>query len=505
MAALVHELSANTDTPQAFQDPTTGKKTLQSIDRVMHFGDDGKLHSYSSKPPLLVWLYAAVYGVVHVLTGTSVYDMPLWCGRWTIAAAHLAPLAFYWWLLIDLIRRATRSDFAFWILALAAVFGTHLTPFAVTVNNHLPGAICALVTLKLALMALSSKGNLWHFGGAGTLAASCVVCELPALSWCAMVGGILLLAQPRRTFVAFLPMALLVAIAATVSNYWTHGSWRPPYAHRGLGEALQEFPTANEKESAITLPQLVVGEIPAESKGPAIEDLKPWLTDKEPELAWEAWQIVPSLRSAHWELRGVDVSDGSIVQRFALVPVREGELTAGELRWKLHAWDDWYDHPGTYWTERKITGVDKGEPSRIKYAFHSLLGHHGVFSLTPIFLLSLGSLFYARRESIWEQRLIYGIQVVTLVCLVFYWSRSQIDRNYGGVSCTFRWLLWLVPLWLWIAGETADRWSVHRWGRVGMQLLLAVSVFSAFSAISNPWQHPWLYRLSDYLGWIAAG
>ena len=37
---------------------------------------------------------------------------------------------------------------------------------------------------------------------------------------------------------------------------------------------------------------------------------------------------------------------------------------------------------------------------------------------------------------------------LTAVGLTFYLSRPMIDRNYGGVSCGFRWMFWLTPLWL---------------------------------------------------------
>ena len=33
-------------------------------------------------------------------------------------------------------------------------------------------------------------------------------------------------------------------------------------------------------------------------------------------------------------------------------------------------------------------GIDRGEPSPAVYALHVLVGHHGIFSLTPIWLLS---------------------------------------------------------------------------------------------------------------------
>jgi hypothetical protein len=90
---------------------------------------------------------------------------------------------------------------------------------------------------------------------------------------------------------------------------------------------------------------------------------------------------------------------------------------------------------------------------------------------------------------------------VTLVCLVFYLTRPLIDRNYGGVSCGFRWMFWFIPLWLICLVPAADWLLARRWGRVTAILLLAVSVFSATYATANPWSHPWLWQWGEFAGW----
>src|SRR5690606_7312868 len=60
--------------------------------------------------------------------------------------------------------------------------------------------------------------------------------------------------------------------------------------------------------------------------------------------------------------------------------------------------DNWYDYEYTvggktresYWRNRQ--GIDRGEPSKGVYALHALVGHHGVFSLTPVWLLSFAGM-----------------------------------------------------------------------------------------------------------------
>src|SRR6185295_1887327 len=64
-------------------------------------------------------------------------------------------------------------------------------------------------------------------------------------------------------------------------------------------------------------------------------------------------------------------------------------------RSKTDATDNWYAYKYTlggrerssYWLDPQ--GLDRGEPSKLTYAVHVLVGHHGVFSLTPVWLLSV--------------------------------------------------------------------------------------------------------------------
>jgi hypothetical protein len=85
---------------------------------------------------------------------------------------------------------------------------------------------------------------------------------------------------------------------------------------------------------------------------------------------------------------------------------------------------------------------------------------------------------------------------VTLVCLVFYLVRPEIDRNYGGVASGFRWMFWFAPLWLVAMLPAADRVSAVRWQRAVALVLLAASVLSVSYPTWNPWTHPWIYDFS---------
>lgn len=172
--------------------------------------------------------------------------------------------------------------------------------------------------------------------------------------------------------------------------------------------------------------------------------------------------------------------------------------------------DHWYDYDyerngrtyQSYW--RSPVGIDRGEPSRAVYALHTLVGHHGIFSLTPIWILSavgLG-LWLCSPGDPRRRQLALLVAALSLVCLVFYLTRPQNDRNYGGMTCGLRWMFWFVPMWLVAMLPALDAMASRRWLRGLALVLLAVSVLSASYPIWNPWTHPWLLDLFYSLGWV---
>lgn len=177
-------------------------------------------------------------------------------------------------------------------------------------------------------------------------------------------------------------------------------------------------------------------------------------------------------------------------------------------RSETDAADNWYDYEFTvngktrdsYWRNRR--GIDVGEASRATYAVHTLVGHHGVFSLTPVWLLSLfgGAALLGSRDRAARQ-LAWLTLAITAACLVFYIGlRPQGDRNYGGATNGFRWLFWLAPLWVAMLLPAVERLRSSRFGMGLAATLLALSVMSASYPTWNPWTHPWVYRWLDYLG-----
>ncbi|HEX5472049.1 MAG TPA: hypothetical protein VFW73_09190 [Lacipirellulaceae bacterium] len=171
--------------------------------------------------------------------------------------------------------------------------------------------------------------------------------------------------------------------------------------------------------------------------------------------------------------------------------------------------DNWYEYTYTvngrevqsYWLNRQ--GIDRGEPSKLTYAVNVLVGHHGIFSLTPLWLLSIvGVWMWLRSSDPLNRELAAGIALVSLICLAFYIGlRPLEDRNYGGMTSGFRWMFWCAPLWIVAMIPAADRLARSIAGQALAAVLLTFSILSASYPTWNPWVQPWIYNWMVWCGW----
>jgi hypothetical protein len=188
----------------------------------------------------------------------------------------------------------------------------------------------------------------------------------------------------------------------------------------------------------------------------------------------------------------------------------------------------WYEYEGSAWTIRPGEvkhGIDWAYQTEgsLTYAFHVLFGHHGWFSLSPIYLLALAgvgnTLLWGKRKqaalapksaqnsrdySLANLKMLAALLVIVSgAAFGFYiFGVNERNRNYGGWTGGLRWLMWLTPLWLLSMLPAADWLASRNWGRRFGYFLLAVSIFSASYASRNPWRHPWIYDLMESRGWI---
>ncbi len=134
------------------------------------------------------------------------------------------------------------------------------------------------------------------------------------------------------------------------------------------------------------------------------------------------------------------------------------------------------------------------------YLFHMTLGHHGFWSLTPIFFFSLAGLTrLLRRFDEPMAAVAWMTALLTMVVLAFY-TWNPLARNYGGSTQGLRWLFWLIPFWLLLLPKGVEAGQNRGWIRWLSLLALAVSILSVGYAVRNPWTHPWILDALEHLG-----
>ncbi len=482
-------------------DDIVAEPNWDTIDMVQHKDRNGDRRLYSSKPPLLATLYSIAYWPIHKISGATLGTHPYEIGRPLLILFNVVPMLIALVLLGRMLDLLGGTDWGRIFVMAAACLGTFLTTFAVTLNNHLPAAVCATIATYFATRIwYDADVRRSHFFLAGLFAALTAACELPALVFFGLLGAALLWKHPRETLMFGVPAAILVIAAYFGTNYIAHDNWRPAYAQRGDGPELFYFSDDNVERAAAELDESrVSGELAAAFAAHeiALSD-KLRVRRKAEHLARDdesRWVIEDQTSNDWYTVRFAKNDEGLVKPALA-----------------VHRHNDWYDYEFTrgeganqriipsYW--RNPRGIDSGEEDAGKYALHALIGHHGIFSLTPVFLLSLAGLIcwlvdrrYGCRE------LAALIAITSIVCVTFFVLRPPLDRNYGGMTSGFRWVFWLAPLWLLAALPAADWFSTTRLRCAVAYVLLALSVISVVYPTWNPWTYPWLTNLWLYMGW----
>jgi hypothetical protein len=376
-----------------------------SLDKVM---DPQTKVFYSSKPPLFSTLMAGEYWLLKHLFGLNLTDGRWWVVRIGLLTANALPLAIYLLLLGRILERYGSTDWGRVYVFVAAAFGTFVSTFAVTLNNHTPAACTTLFALYPLLVWRPDDPDgeppASAFAVSGFFAALTAAFELPAASLLAGLFVGLLVQYPRRTLLCFVPAAAVPVAGFFLTNYLAIGQLKPAYGEFG---------------------------------GP------------------------------------------------------------------------WYEYEGSYWRADSMVvkrGIDWAGTmeSRPTYAFHLLLGHHGVFTLTPIWLGSLAGMLWALKgplRSSGPLRQVTWLALAVTAAVTVFFAAIVSTVNYGGWTSGARWFFWLTPLLLLALLPVADRLGTSRAGRGLSYVLLGVSVFSATFPAWNPWRMPWIYRLMEEFGW----
>ncbi len=360
----------------------------ETIDKVRREG-----HDYSSKLALLPTMLAGEYWLIKQLTRWSIKDQTDLVCRAILFTVNVVPLIIYLGLIGQLIGRHVRSHWwkLYWLIA--AAFGTYVTGYSTTLNDHSVGAWSALFAIYSAIRILYENDRRpLQYALSGLFAAFTVCNQLPAVFFAVGLFGWMLIKDWKRTLAFFVPAGALPVIAFLVTTYLSTGGLVPYY----------------------------------------------------------------------------------LMKHTAL-----------------------YNYPGSYWTEPK--GTDALHEPKHLYLFNCLLGHHGFFALSPIFVLSLVTFVLALRDRAMPMRgLVWFVLGVSLLTIALNTLQTN---NYGGGCQGFRYLIWPVPLWILVGAIKADAYGAARWVKGLAVVFLFVSIVSMACATGNPWAESWLSDLWNQAGW----
>jgi hypothetical protein len=227
---------------------------------------------------------------------------------------------------------------------------------------------------------------------------------------------------------------------------------------------------------------------------------------------------------------------------FATNWLATGDLKPAYMRKEL------YQYVGSYWVDPKsMSRIDAlnfhPEPHWL-YFLHLTVGHHGLFSLTPVWLLTgwlglgrLAALFSptaserpaapsttvgapSTRASAPADTVLVActdpafavgrigpvIGDLALAALAMslinfgYFQFLNDQRNYGGFCHGPRWLMWPGGLWLFLVPAA---WRIAARSAFGRRLAgaaLVISMLSTADTWYNPWTRSWLHRIFVWFG-----
>lgn len=456
----------------------------ETIDMVKHGLSDEEYdpadpfsgYLYSSKPTLLPTLMAVPYWLIYQTTGLSCRDHPFFMTRFLLVIYNLIPLMFGWFLMTRLIERFGRNDFGGEEISESGGNRAVSQEDAESAQREKSARETADWSKIFAVAVLCFATFLSTFAVTLNNHLPGVVAIIIALY---AAVRILVDGEPKRRYFFIAALFGSLAVACEI----------PAILIAGLIclALLRKFPL-----------RTIFVSLPA------------------------ALAVIAAFFGTNY------IAHGSFRQAYAHkrdhIALAKAENPDAADGFKVTTFDpnDWYVYryfPSgakreaknarlSYWSDRQ--GIDRGEESRGVYALHALVGHHGLFSLTPVWILSVVGLFFwlfkrkgAENVPVTEIRLAGGaILAATLFFFVFYIMRDQGDRNYGGMTCGLRWFFPLIPFWILSMLPVLNILAKSRPGRTLALVLIFISAMSVSYPLWNPWSPPWFMNLMTELGWV---
>jgi len=199
-----------------------------TIDKVMH---PETRRFYSSKPTLLPTVAAGEYWLLRHGLNLNFRRDRLAVTRTILFATNLLPFVFYLLLFGRLIERLGTTDWGRLFVFVTGCFGTFVSGFLPSLNNHSVAATGALFAVYHCLcIQLEQDRRPWRFLLVGLFAGWTMCNELPAASLAAALFLWLLKISPRDTLRFALPALLLPIAISLLTQYLAVGSVVPNYA-----------------------------------------------------------------------------------------------------------------------------------------------------------------------------------------------------------------------------------------------------------------------------------
>jgi len=199
-------------------------------------------------------MYAAVCSPIASIWNRRLSDAPLEVGRTLLVITQLLPMAIFWIGCWVWILRSVHDAWQQMILMCFVLFGTFLTTFTNTLNNHLPAAISMAASLVLLNRVVRGVHQTTSWRSIrdcillGLTAGFTAACDLPALAWAAILIPMVAILTRSFSRPAWMVSGMLpVGIAFLVTNWIAYGDLKPPYAHReSLGTRIAIVPLSSE-------------------------------------------------------------------------------------------------------------------------------------------------------------------------------------------------------------------------------------------------------------------
>jgi hypothetical protein len=201
----------------------------RSSDVVMH---PNTRRFYSSKPTLLPTLLAGEYWLLRRVLHLEITSNRAAVSRTILLTINWLPFVLYLLLLARLVERLGTTDWGRQFVFTAACFGTFVSGFLSTLNNHTVAAHGALFAVYHCLrIALDSDRRWWRFALAGLFAGWTLCNELPAVALAAGLTLWLLWLSPRHALYVAIPAMLVPVAGSLYTQHLATGSIVPTYAH----------------------------------------------------------------------------------------------------------------------------------------------------------------------------------------------------------------------------------------------------------------------------------